>query len=303
MLALNTQASNKKSLARFLNDKADEYNRPNFIAADPISIPHRFTTLQDIEIAGFFAAIFSWGNRTTIIRKTSELLQMMDNAPHQFILQHEYKHLQQLLGFKHRTFNATDLLYFIHFFRHHYTYYNSLEDAFLPLASLQEHRHTAPGKRRSSAPPVLASPTVAGPVDLTRSLSHFYDYFFSLEDPLAHETGTPALLAPPRTYKHIATPEKNSACKRLNMFLRWMVRKDEKGVDFGCWTRISPSQLVCPLDVHVGRVARRLGMMTRNQTDWQAALQLTEYLSTLDSRDPVKYDFALFGLGVMEKFS
>lgn len=246
-----------QDIRAFLDRKVDEYNRPAFITDDPISIPRGFTSRQDIEISGFFAAIFSWGNRTTIINKTRQLMQLMDNAPHQFILQHEEKDLSRLLDFRHRTFNATDLLYFITFFRHHYTHHPSLEDAFL---------HTPD------------------------HLSGFYDYFFSLDD------------APPRTYKHIATPRKNSSCKRLNMYLRWMVRRDDRGVDFGLWKKISPSRLICPLDVHVARVARRFGLMTRTQTDWQAALELTDYLITLDAADPVKYDFALFGLGVVEKF-
>ena len=244
-------------IGAFLDRKVDEYNRPSFIPNDPISIPHTFSKPQDIEIAGFFAAIFSWGNRTTIINKTRQLMQSMDNAPHQFILQHEEKDRKGLLDFRHRTFNATDLLYFIEFFRYHYSRHDSLEDAF------------------------LRSPD---------HLSGFYHYFFSLED------------APPRTYKHIASPEKNSSCKRLNMFLRWMVRHDDRGVDFGLWKRIPASRLVCPLDVHVARVARRFGLMTRTQTDWQSALELTDYLITLDPDYPVKYDFALFGLGVIEKF-
>lgn len=255
MIAIRT----KRSLAEFLDAKTAEYNRPSFIKDDPISIPHRFFKRQDIEIAAFFAAIFSWGNRTTIIRKSNELMQLMDNAPHQFILGHDEKDLRRLLDFRHRTFNATDLLYFIAFFKHHYTRHDSLEEAFL---------------RSAPAP----------------ALSGFYPYFFSLED------------APPRTHKHIASPEKNSSCKRLNMFLRWMVRKDDRGVDFGIWQKISPARLICPLDVHVARVARRLGLLTRNQTDWQAALELTDQLRIFDKDDPVKYDFALFGLGVMEKY-
>ena len=255
-------------LRQFLNRKVEEYNRPSFIASDPISIPHQFRKKQDIEIAAFFAAIFSWGNRTTIIRKSGELMQAMDNAPHQFVLQHSEKELRRLLDFRHRTFNATDLLYFIEFFKYHYTHYDSLEDAFLMGGN---------------------------PAD---ALTGFYHYFFSLEVP----NEGPALLAPPRTYKHIASPEKNSSCKRLNMFLRWMVRKDDKGVDFGIWQRIPTQSLICPLDVHVGRVAKRFGLLHRTQTDWQAALELTDQLRILDKDDPVKYDFALFGLGVMEKF-
>ena len=254
----------QRDLRKFLNRKADEYNRPSFISGDPVSIPHRFGKRQDIEIAGFFAAIFSWGHRTIIIRKTSELMALMDNAPHQFVLGHGEKDLRRLLGFKHRTFNATDLLYFIEFFKQHYSRHGSLEDAFL-------------GAGQGSA---------GRPADL----AGFYHYFFSLEQ------------APPRTYKHIASPEKNSSCKRLNMFLRWMVRKDDKGVDFGIWQKIAPSSLICPLDVHVARVARRFGLLNRTQTDWQAARELTDQLLILDKDDPVKYDFALFGLGVMEKF-
>ena len=256
-----------QDIRAFLDRKVDEYNRPSFITDDPISIPRGFTTQRDIEISGFFAAIFSWGNRTTIIKKTRQLMQLMDNAPYQFILQHGEKDLTRMLDFRHRTFNATDLLYFIAFFRHHYTNHQSLEDAF------------------------LRSPD---------HLSGFYHYFFSLGDAAGGDISLPS--APPRTYKHIATPEKHSSCKRLNMFLRWMVRIDDRGVDFGIWKKISPGQLICPLDVHVARVARRFGLMTRTQTDWQAALELTDYLITLDAADPVKYDFALFGLGVMEKF-
>jgi uncharacterized protein (TIGR02757 family) len=262
----------KFTLAEFLDAKTSEYNRPGFIADDPISVPHRFGKQQDIEIAGFLAAIFSWGNRTTIIRKSGELMQLMDNAPHQFIISHRKKDLKKLLDFKHRTFNSTDLLYFIAFLRHHFTHYDSLEDAFLRGAT---GTPATPGT--SGAP---GTPDLAG----------FYNYFFSLGD------------HPLRTHKHIASPEKNSGCKRINMFLRWMVRKDDRGVDFGIWQKIAPSQLICPLDIHVGRVARRFGLLTRNTTDWQAALELTAHLRIFDKNDPVKYDFALFGLGAIEKF-
>jgi uncharacterized protein (TIGR02757 family) len=249
-------------LRQFLERKVEEYNKPSFIPGDPICIPHAYSKKQDIEIAGFFTAIFSWGNRTSIINKSQELMQYMDNAPHQFVLEHTDKELKRLLEFKHRTFNATDLLYFIEFFRQHYSVYDSLEDAFL----------------------------LAGDYEAGTALSAFHHYFFSLDT------------IPPRTRKHIASPEKNSSCKRLNMFLRWMVRKDDKGVDFGLWERIPMSGLVCPLDVHVARVAKRFGLLTRVPTDWPAALELTQNLSRLDPKDPAKYDFALFGLGVMEKF-
>lgn len=250
---------NKRQLKEFLDKKVDLYNQPSFIAADPISIPHLFTKKQDIEIAGFFAAIFAWGNRTTIINKAKELMQLMDMAPYEFIRTYNEKDLKRLLGFKHRTFNDTDLLYFIEFFRYHYTRYNSLETAF----------------------------TIHG-TNMAAILTGFHHYFFSLEH------------VPARTNKHIATPERNSTCKRLNMFLRWMVRSDEKGVDFGIWKNISPAQLICPLDVHVARVARQLSILKRKQNDWETALELTGFLRTLDKDDPVKYDFALFGLGAIE---
>ncbi len=251
----------KLTLKNFLDEKVKLYNQQAFIGADPVSIPHLFSKQQDIEIAGFFAAIFAWGNRTTIIQKSKELLQLMDNAPYDFCLHHSDKELRSLSVFKHRTFNTTDLLYFIEFFRFHYSKNKSLETAFT------KHGET-----------------------VEQILNGFHRYFFSLDH------------IPERTRKHIATPERKSSCKRLNMFLRWMVRRDDKGIDFGIWKNISPSQLICPIDVHVARVAKRLNILTRKQTDWQAAVELTEYLRTLDSSDPVKYDFALFGLGVMEKF-
>lgn len=255
---------NNNQLKDFLNSKVDEYNQPSFIANDPISIPHGFNKKQDIEIAGLLAALFSWGNRTTIINKSKELMQLMHHAPHDFVLNHTDHDLKMLLNFKHRTFNATDILYFISFLHHHYRRHASLETAF--LQGLQQNEM------------------------IENALNHFYHYFFSLED------------VPARTRKHIASPAKKSNCKRLNMFLRWMVRNDNKGVDFGIWKNISPAKLICPVDVHVARVAKRLNLLQRNQTDWQAAKELTDYLRTLDAADPVKYDYALFGLGVMEKY-
>lgn len=248
-----------------------------------MSIPHQFTQKQDIEIAGFFAAIFSWGNRKTIIRKSQELMQLMDKAPYQFVRQHKDNDLKRLLGFKHRTFNATDLLYFVAFFHHHYARYDSLEDAF--LLPWEQRKGSAGGTGN-----VSDTSGTGSNYDPASALSAFQHYFFSLED------------APPRTRKHIASPEKHSSCKRINMFLRWMVRKDDQGVDFGLWSRIPASRLICPLDVHVARVAKRFGLLTRERSDWQAAVELTESLSLLDKEDPAKYDFALFGLGVMENF-
>ena len=273
-----------EALRAFLDRKVAEYNRSSFIADDPIRVPHAYRLKQDIEIAGFFTAIFSWGNRTSIIRKSEELMRLMDGSPYQFILHHTDKDLKKLLAFKHRTFNTTDLLYFIEFFRYHYSRYESLEYAFLlPWQDADGAGVPAGRTDRSGALP-------DGSYDTGMALAAFHHYFFSLD------------VVPPRTRKHIATPERNSSCKRLNMFLRWMVRKDDKGVDFGLWGRISPSQLICPLDLHVARVARRFGLLTRTPTDWPAALELTQNLAALDPEDPVKYDFALFGLGVMEKF-
>jgi len=249
-------------LKKFFDSKVAVYNQASFIKDDPICIPHLFTKKQDIEIAGFFASIFAWGNRTTIIQKSKELMQLMDNAPFAFCKGHKESDLKKLLAFKHRTFNTTDLLYFISFFQEHYKKHDSLEDAFV----------LSPEK------------------DPAARLHQFHNYFFSFPD------------APPRTKKHIATPVKGSTCKRLNMYLRWMVRTDNKGVDFGIWNKIKPSELICPIDLHVARVAKRFQLLDRTKIDWQAGLELTSYLKTLDPKDPVKYDFALFGLGVIEKY-
>lgn len=250
---------------KFLDDKVAFYNHPAFITDDPVSVPHQFTRKPDIEIAAFFAAIFSWGNRTTIIQKSRELMQRMDKAPFQFITGHSKSDLKRLLGFVHRTFNDTDLLYCIAFLQQHYRQYPSLEQAFSRWMD-------------ADADTVEAA------------LRGFHTYFFSLND------------HPARTRKHIATPERHSSCKRLNMFLRWMVRKDRSGVDFGLWENFRPAQLICPLDVHVLRVARRFQLLDRRVADWKAALSLTRQLRNFDAEDPVKYDFALFGLGIIEKY-
>ena len=236
-----------------------------FIKDDPISIPHEFKKQQDIEIAGLIASIFAWGQRKTIINKSKHFLSLMGNEPHRFVLEHQEADLKPFVDFKHRTFNGTDALYFLHFFRWFYSRNSSLEDAFIIGLGTEDST-------------------------IETSLINFFDCFFSLDD------------HPKRAYKHIPTPLRKSACKRINMFLRWMVRKDDKQVDFGIWDRIKPSQLVCPCDLHVDRVARRLGLINRKQTDWLTALELTESLKKFDREDPVKYDFALFGLGVEEKF-
>ena len=251
----------KEELKKFLDHKLEIFNDPSFIKDDPISIPHQFKKKQDIEIAAFFAAIFAWGNRKTIINKSAELMKLMEDAPFQFVTEHKEEDLKRLLRFSHRTFNSTDLLYFISFFRQHYQKNKSLEQAFT----------------RSGG-------------DMESMLSGFHHYFFSLED------------IPDRTRKHIATPEKKSSCKRLNMFLRWMVRRDNRGVDFGLWENISPSQLICPIDLHVERVAKKLGLLEGRSKGWKAAKELTQRLAELDPKDPVKYDLALFGLGVIDKF-
>ncbi|MCX6351803.1 MAG: TIGR02757 family protein [Bacteroidetes bacterium] len=252
-------------LKSFLDEKVTQYNNSSFIEDDPICIPHSFSKLQDIEISGFFAATFAWGQRKTIINKTRELMQLMDNTPHDFILNHSEKDLLPLTHFKHRTFNQTDLFYFIDFFKNYYAKHQSLEDAFAKKLNPKSK-------------------------NIGEALINFQDVFFSLPQ------------YPERTKKHVATPIRNSSCKRINMFLRWMVRDDKMGVDFGLWKRIKPSQLLCPEDIHVGRVARQLGLLSRTQSDWQATLELTHNLKKLDATDPVKYDFALFGLGVMEGF-
>lgn len=252
------------SIQKLLDKSYTKYNQPDFIKHDPISIPHLFSKKQDIEITGIFAAVFAWGQRKTIINKCEELIARMDNAPHDFVLNHENKDLKRLVGFKHRTFNDTDLLYFIQFLHHWYKNNETLETAF--SKGIDKNNET-----------------------IEHGLNHFRKIFFSLED------------VPQRTMKHIASPAQHSACKRINMFLRWMVRNDNNGVDFGIWKQIKISQLICPLDVHVQRIALQLGLLTRTQSDWQAAIELTQNLKTFDANDPVKYDFALFGLGVMKE--
>ena len=277
-------------LKDFLDFKVEQYNRPNFIANDPICIPHQYTIKQDIEIAAFFAAILAWGQRKTIINKCNELFLRMDNQPYQFMLHHGDDDLKRLLGFKHRTFNDTDLLYFVAFFKQHYQQSTTLESAFLPQNHFNNDHLTTNGKINKQSVSSANKSIEIGGYSTEKALNHFRSYFFSLPD------------FPHRTIKHISSPLQKSTCKRLNMFLRWMVRKDKCGVDFGLWNTIKPSALICPCDVHVDRVARKLGLITRKQTDWLTAIELTENLSRFDIVDPVKYDFALFGLGVEEKF-
>lgn len=253
-------------LRDYLEEQVVRFNQPDFIPADPVSIPHLFSRAQDQEIMGFWVSILAWGQRKTIINNAHRLIELMDGSPYDFIVNHEEKDRARFADFKHRTFQYTDTLYFLAFLQWYYRQHDSLEDAFA--------RFLMPEDETTKA-----------------ALVGFHELFFSLPD------------APRRTQKHIATPARNSSCKRLNMFLRWMVRQDQCGVDFGLWKRIRPAQLMIPLDVHVERIARRLGLVQRKQRDWKTVVELTENLRRLDPNDPTKYDFALFGIGVLEKDS
>lgn len=255
---------NQTALKDFLDQKTRQYNHPDFIEEDPVSIPHHFTRLQDIEIAGFFAAILSWGRRKTIINNCKKLLSMMGDTPYDFIVHHKASDLKPFQSFVHRTFNATDLLFFIHALQDYYSTFLSLEFAF--------SAHLRPEDK-----------------NVKNALIGFEEILFAGEYPV-------------RTKKHLSSPARNSACKRLNMYLRWMVRHDLHGVDFGLWKNISPAQLVIPMDVHVSRVAKRLELLEKDAVNWKNAQTLTDELRKFDPEDPVKYDFALFGLGVIEKF-
>jgi uncharacterized protein (TIGR02757 family) len=285
-----------QGLKDFLDLKVEQYNQPSFIENDPICVPHQFKLKQDIEIMGFWASILAWGQRKTIINKCNELIHLMDGAPFDFMMNHQDSDLKRFLTFKHRTFNDTDTLYFIEFFKQHYSYNSSLENAFTgidlksgPESGGFEHKFSdisLSGVQSKSS----TEKNISTYKSTENYLNSFRDYFFSLPD------------FPSRTKKHVSSPMQKSTCKRLNMFLRWMVRDDKKGVDFGIWKTISPSQLICPTDLHVERVARKLKLITRKQVDWQTATELTLNLQQFDSNDPVKYDFALFGLGIEEHF-
>lgn len=256
----------ENNLKNFFDEKINFYNQPAFIKDDPINIPHRFTKKQDIEIAGLFAAILAWGNRKSIISSCTRLLNCMDNAPCDFIMSNNNP--AAFKGFVHRTFNEMDLWHLLNFLKFHYSKEESLETAF--------SKWLQPGDE-----------------NIEKALTGFHNYVFGYAEEAKEER---------HCRKHISTPAKKSACKKLNMFLRWMVRTDNNGVDFGIWKKIQPSQLICPLDVHVTRVARRFNILQRKQNDWQAAVELTGYLKELDATDPVKYDYALFGLGVIENY-
>lgn len=255
----------RAELTEFLNEKVEQYNSPNFIESDPISIPHQFTLKEDIEISGLLAATIAWGQRKTIINNANKMMELMGNSPYDFVMSHEKKHLNKFSGFKHRTFNEEDLKFFI----------TSLKNIYLNHDGL-EHTFASEIKKKENA---------------LEGIENFRTIFFEIAKPINK-----------RTEKHVSSPLKGSASKRLNMFLRWMVRQDKKGVDFGIWKSISPSQLLLPLDVHTGNVSRELGLLKRTQNDINAVLELDIELKKLDPMDPVKYDFALFGLGVFEGF-
>jgi len=252
---------NYYGLEELLNDKYLHYNKLNFIENDPILIPHLFSKKEDIEISGFIASILAWGQRKTIINKCKELLSYMGNEPYDFILNFKETDLKPFENFKHRTFNGTDALYFMEALKQIYLKFGGLENAF------------SKGIKK-------------GDNNVKNGIAEFKHIFFSLEN------------SPQRTTKHIASPISYSACKRINMFLRWMVRKDKFGVDLGIWNEISSDKLICPCDVHVERVARHLGLISLPKPTWKMAEELTNNLRMFDKNDPVKYDFALFGLGV-----
>ena len=253
---------NKINLKEFLDAKVIQYNNATFIDSDPIQIPYRYSLKEDIEISGFLTATISWGNRKSIINNANRMMNLLGNSPFDFIMSHEESDLERLQNFVHRTFNGTDLIQFIKSLNHIYTHHVGLEHIF----ALKAEKHS-----------------------LQNSISYFKSVFFEIE----HTS---------RTQKHISDPLKNSAAKRINMFLRWMIRNDNTGVDFGIWKKLSPSHLSCPLDVHSGNVARKLGLLTRKQNDSKALAELDASLRKLDPHDPVKYDYALFGLGVFEGF-
>jgi uncharacterized protein (TIGR02757 family) len=252
----------KEALKAFLDEKVIQYNQSQFIDSDPIQIPHSFETKEDIEISGFLVATISWGNRKSILKNAKQLMELMGNSPHDFVINHSDADLNGLNGFVHRTFNDMDLRYFIKSLKNIYTHHKGLEQIFLKNIT---HKSTQ------------------------GAISAFKNIFFELEHPA-------------RTTKHISDPLKGSAAKRLNMWLRWNCRKDNTGVDLGIWKTIDPASLSCPLDVHSGNVARKLGLLKRRQNDGKALAELDIALRKLDPKDPVKYDFALFGLGVFERF-
>ena len=253
---------NKKELKEFLDEKAVLYEKPNFIPLDPIQIPHRFTIKEDVEIAAFLTATISWGNRKSIINSANRMMDILGQSPYDFIMNYSEDHRENLSGFVHRTFNETDLDTFIRALQNIYTHHCGLEAIF--AKNIQNN-------------------------SLQPAISQFKKLFFEIP----HQK---------RTHKHVSDPLKNSAAKRINMFLRWMVRDSAAGVDFGIWNSIPKARLSCPLDVHTGNIARKLKLLSRKQNDAKTLLELDIVLRKMDPVDPVKYDFALFGLGAIEQF-
>lgn len=253
----------QNQLKEFLDEKVEKYNSLSFIETDPISIPHQFKKKEDREVAGFLAATIAWGQRKSIIANGNKLIQLMDFAPYDFVMNAKAKDYKAFESFKHRTFNGTDCIFFLKSLKNIYKKHNGIEAVF--SKNFNTNR------------------------SIKEAIINFRSVFLEIEHPS-------------RTTKHISNPAVNSAAKRINMYLRWMVRKDKKGVDFGIWKSIPASALYIPLDVHSGNVARKLGLLQRKQNDWKAVDELTEKLKSFDSHDPIKYDFALFGLGAFEKF-
>ncbi len=252
----------KSELKEFLDDKADKYENFDFIKDDPIQIPHSFSKKEDIEISGFLSATIAWGKRQMIIRNAKKMMELMDNSPYDFVINHESKDLENFDGFVHRTFNADDFRYFIKALQNIYKNHKGLENVLAIKDNSDNYKN---------------------------AIANFKTIFFELE----HLQ---------RTEKHVSNPLKNSASKRINMYLRWLVRSADKGVDLGIWKTHNPKNLHCPLDVHTGNVGRKLGIITRKQNDWKTLEELDQTLREFDPKDPVKYDFALFGLGIFEKF-
>lgn len=273
-------------IAEFLLESADFHEKSAFIQEDPISIPHRFNKKQDIEIIAFLVATIAWGNRRSIIRSGELLCELMDHSPYEFILQSKSQDFNSLLRFVHRTFNGNDLVYFCQFLQHHYQHFHSLESAFLgsyrTLIQLDENEKTSHLLDNPSPIPDLQ---IFEPMEY--SLIAFREYFFSLPHPA-------------RSEKHVSSVLKQSACKRLNMFLRWMIRKNS-AVDFGIWEQLKAKDLYLPLDVHVIRVANQLGLLHGNLANWQTCKDITALMRTILPEDPVKLDFALFGIGIEQK--
>ena len=252
----------KTELKAFLDEKTRRYQQPGFLETDPIQIPHSFDQKEDIEVSGFLTATIAWGNRLSIIRSGRRMMALMDQAPYDFVMNASEEELSRMEGFVHRTFNGMDLKGFTLSLRHLYLAHGGMENLFVHYSS---------------------------PEGLQEAIAKVRAHFFEIPHTKHSE-------------KHFSDPSRGSAAKRINMFLRWMVRPAHTGVDFGLWKELSPAQLSCPLDVHSGKVARALGLLKRNQNDARAVAELDAALRKLDPEDPVKYDFALFGLGVFEKF-